>query len=605
MILSCLLLLLPQGTLWVDGLREGEQFHSLVSSHGVSPADECVGRIVDATSGVPVAGARVETWTEEISAPGQGYRLIGQALSGEDGCFRVGWRADGVEAEKVLVRAAGYLTFPGTLADLDLVHLMPDLGWGMELRILDPMDQPIEGAHITSTYSCPHDVPALDVRSDGGGLAQLGSFGLQDHMGQLRVSADGFAAVKYLDPWEVLGAAQRGKPFTLRLARQSRLHARMLTAQGQPLAHRLLVVHEDGGDHVARTDGRGVFAVASRYDSAAVQVDLLDEAGREFVFRGALPPQREVTLRQGGETWPADLPQGTLSVTLPTSLDGIAPVPVSVFHEDGWWINSLGAEGHTFPAGQVTVLVGEAFSPWEEQVLEFDLAEEQNLWIQPRRAPRLKILAPPGLRTIMVQARERSIEIKGAQQQTITVPRGEDLVILGRGTPPRRLQLKGLDSDGVADLRSAACVLPAPLIAPPSPRTLRVHVTGDGSGRLVARGANAPEVLDLGGGAFEVSHSGDSALLLGYRADGFQECWTAIRGDQLQLTLNPVRLASLTLDNQTGLELNLESIDAEALTSLHPGPLHLVFALGDGRRGVISMQLAPGERRSLSICAAP
>ena len=122
MMLSLLLALALQNPPHVEGLREGERFRTLPSSEEVDPETVRSGRVVDATNGRPVAGVEVTTWTEEISGPARGLRRIGEARTGDDGCFRVAIVADGIRAEKMLARAPGYLTAPGTAGDLERIE---------------------------------------------------------------------------------------------------------------------------------------------------------------------------------------------------------------------------------------------------------------------------------------------------------------------------------------------------------------------------------------------------------------------------------------------------------------------------------------------------
>ena len=121
MLLSMLFLM--QGSLEVDGLRPGE---SLVPSSVEVSEGYARGLVLDAETGRPVEGAVVELWTEEIDVNGSGgARRVASARSAADGGFGLAIRDARGKAEKLRVRAPGYLLYAGSLGDLETVRLMP------------------------------------------------------------------------------------------------------------------------------------------------------------------------------------------------------------------------------------------------------------------------------------------------------------------------------------------------------------------------------------------------------------------------------------------------------------------------------------------------
>ena len=121
-----MLLELCLALLQVQGLEAGERFTVLPPQAVTLPEGTFVhGRVVDAFTGAPVQGAAIECWTEEITARSGGLRRVGEARSDERGQFRLRWRHGGLVAQKVRVRADGYLSFSGAPGDEDLVELYP------------------------------------------------------------------------------------------------------------------------------------------------------------------------------------------------------------------------------------------------------------------------------------------------------------------------------------------------------------------------------------------------------------------------------------------------------------------------------------------------
>lgn len=301
------------GGLRVEGLTSTERFVLLPAEVTASPAADGEhfesGRVVDARTDAPIAGARLESWTEELDATAPGFRRIGEATAGRDGQFRLRVREGALSGDKVLIRAPGYLAFAGTVSDLELFELMPSFATP-SLLILDLADRPVGAARITSTYSCSHDAPAFERESDASGLVELPEYGLQDHVGELRVRAPGFGAIASVSAYRVLPDAQScaaQEPAILRLARRRTLRARVLDAGGRPLVGEPLHVIDGQGYHVPFTGKDGGFEVSSCYDGREPTIRLLSEGPSPFVYAGPLPHDRAVTLRIGSDTIPSDV----------------------------------------------------------------------------------------------------------------------------------------------------------------------------------------------------------------------------------------------------------------------------------------------------------
>lgn len=603
-LLCTMLLLSPWNTdLQVEGLRDGEQYRSLASSPEVNWEVERYGRVVDATSGQPISGAFIETWTEEINGPGQGSKLIGQTRTARDGNFRVSVRKDGVKAEKIRVRAAGYLAYPGTLGDLEFIQLVPMSAYATSVRVVDLEDRPIARARITSTYSCAHDVPAFEVLTDERGIAVLHEYGLQDHMGELRVHAEGFRARKYVS-WSYVVSSKGGSPGLIRLAKQSPLSVRMLDREGAALSEQTMYLLDGDGYHAPVADEEGLIRVPSRYDTGELVLYRLslDANDNEFIHSTRFPSGRVTALRIQAEDWPAE----ERIATLRWSHEYEKHCPVNVFHKEGWALNEVSEDGSAFPVGSALFLIGGPFSGYEEQVHEVELVEGQEFALpwKPVPEPELEVLAPEDVYRIYVQVGEKTLELSGRESQTITVPAGRPITLLAEGDRTRRLVMSGIRSASIADLRPEGLILPATqaqLISEAAHETLQVRISTDSEAALGAIGSGDIEVVQIAPDLYEVTAPSGYPLLLSFSKEGYVDLWRKTHAGAGTVQLDPIPCAKITFLNETGAELELDSIEPDRIEQLNPGPMSVIFRLSDGRRGMISVVLAPGEHRQITL----
>ena len=619
-------LIAPQG-LQIDGLAPGERFEVLPAvSAPVSELERFdEGCVVDARTGFPVAGAQLEAWTEETSERGAGFRRVGEATTGPDGLFRLRVQDGALRGDKVRVRAAGYLTLSTTEGD-GLVQLMPVQGDPPLLRVIDLQDRPIPNARITSSYSCSHDVPAFDVRTDAFGIARLPEWGLQDQTPQLRVRADGYGAIEYLDSSEVLADQQMladGEVPVVRLARRRALRARALDRAGRPLVATPLHVVDGEGYHVPVTADDGRFEVLAPYNGRGeVTLYALRGGEQEFVFVGRLPAAPTVGMRLDARNRPEGTPEVEVTVEFAgVDEDAVRP-ELLLFHEDGWTedLRRKGEASGTLPPGEALLLVGGAFSGWEEQLLELELIEGRpaRLQLAPRREPTLTVLTQPDeAQRLLVEAGDDSIEVRPAKsgQTTLSVPAGRTVTLLSEGSRSRRLVIPALEADATADLRAKLCLLPLSVAqrrAMLERTALRVRlVAADGStplaGELSAEGDGDPVAASVEAGVWVVEAVAGTPVLLRHRAAGHAGLQTVVHAPlpgepASELLLSPTPLASLTIESDLELEL-LGPLD-EGLDAVNPGPI-TVELLAGGRRVALALELEPGEARVLTVRERP
>jgi hypothetical protein len=610
--------LAPQG-LQIDGLAAGERFEWLAPPVYEDAEVELWqdGRVVDARSGLPIAGAVLDAWTEEISERGPGFRRVGETTTGADGLFRLRVQEGALRGDKVRVRASGYLTRSCTDSDLgEPVLLMPAPAQPARLKIVDLMDRPIADARITTTASCAHDLPAFEARTDGLGIALLPEWGLQESTPELRVRAAGYNALEYLDEDEVLLDAQAlvdGTIPTVRLARQLGLRVRLVPPATDPIR-----IVDGEGEHVVFPSVDGRFEILSRYVSGEISVSRL--ADGVHLFSGSLPAQREIALRSTDEG--ERPPPASVVLELDPAPAAGTQLPVALFHPEGWSLaHDVDASSTRleFHAGEgVLLAIGGAFSGYEQELRELSLAPgETRVRIAARRELELTLHAPPQPYSRAVVEAVGSVEVPLDATGTarVRVPAGRPVVALieSAAGPAQRVGLPPLDVDTTVDFRASLAFLPLSqrqriLARPRSSLEVSARLaTGSALvGELTARGLGEPQVEELGGGRWRVGAPAGAPLLLHHRAGGHADVWVQVHAPLEGAAAQPVELAPTALAalRFEGAERwTIEGPLAESLDAIHPGPLTLVLRDATGHRIALSLRLQPGESRTLRLRA--
>ncbi len=602
-----LLVALPQVD--IDGLEPGERVYAVAPAAREAPSlrDELApaaplvhGRVVDAFTGRPVAGATVETWTEYADAV-LPFARVGAARSGVDGRFALPVRG----AEKARVAAPGYATLSTTAGSLHApVVLFPAHDVAPRVRFVDFDDRPIASVRVTTTYSCSHDAPAFDLRTGASGVAVLADFAFQDDIQELRVRAPGYAAIEYLDGEPALERGAAEPPYTVRLPRRRGARVRLLDEVGEPFAHELIHVHDGEGEHLERTDEDGLLTLEARYGDGGFV------ARHEGTWIGEIRPPRErlVTIRVGTHDWDeADepVPVGRVRV-LSDAEDDVQPL-VWLFHEDGW-SQETRANRDTptdFPAGAGFAVVGGAFSGWSEQHVPFELPEGTELVLRPEleREPRVTVLAPEEHHRLWIQAGDDSTE--AAAGEPVAVPPERPLVFLleRSGGELRRARVDTATDGLVVDLRGDETIVERDA-TPRPPRRVVVLVEGEAHDVEVrAHGLyRSMDVVEREPGRWELDAPAGSPLLVSVGSPRHATTWARARvahpdDDQTIVRMRPVALASLAIHAPFPYRV----VGGLDLARLHPGPLHLVLERDDGSRLGLELELEPGEQRRVRL----
>jgi len=617
------------------GLEPGESFQQLAKMPaGQESYLRLQGRVLDAFTGRPLAGAKIEVWSEEIDRVFGGYHRFGESRSGRDGRFVIRQQVGSMQAEKSRVSAPGYLTLSGTRGDLyHTVRLFPRMAQSPHLRILDLEGRPIAGARITSTYTCAHDVPAFDLRTGVDGVATLPEFGLQADVQELRIRAPGYQAIKYLDG-EVLFATRHAgsdAPHDIHLARQRPFGFRIINSERGAIPDLPIQVQEGEGYHVGRTGKHGLLTIESRYGSGECDLRILGGLEPRYIANYLPPVGRVPTLRRASDEWPKQVKTGTIQVVRPAlghkqARDDQSQdlPPMQLFHEKGWSVSvyeNEDGEGleQEFPAGKGFLVVGGPFTGHEQEILDFDLEPGKTLALTPRLTPEpaIQIRSPAeGDWTLTIQAGEDSKpEIAFAKGTDLTlpspipVPGNRELVLYLQGEgrrirktlPMARTGMK-IDFD-----KELAALNTKKTAAPIAKREIRFVAAATGKplkGKFsISFGQDCQQTpsVDTLQDHFELRGPVGNAWLARFDAEGYNTIYLRGRLQKNQTPLLRKIEATASLKIQAPFAFKILGDDALDLDALPPGPLGLVLLLDNGRRYGLELRLAPGAHRKIQI----
>lgn len=613
---------ITESEIQVQGLKPGESFIELAPT--VEPVIEyqnkldqhkqyhyIYGRVVDAISREPVVGAGIETWTEELNEFAGGVQRVGEAMSGEDGRFRV------LHGEKARIQAPGYLTWSeaaGTLYE-DGIPLFPAGSNIPKLKVIDTSGRPIYNAVITSTYTCSHDVPAFEVRTNSQGIAFLRGFGLQDNIQELRLRANGFGGTEYLDGKPALSP---NGTFKVVMPRQNRhIDLRFLLADGSPFADEVVEVGDGECYHVSRTNRGGYLKLPYRYKSVSVWAKPMSERfGSRYFGEIDFLPGRTITLRQMAGDWPSEVSTGMIHVQLPdlSATDGELG-GIQLFHEDGWSKRvgqpALTGNGIAFPAGKGILHLGGGFRPFAEERIEFDLGDGQVATLTPKWKvqPRFSIALAENVNLQWIEAGGYTSAFEDFDSD-VFYPAGERVVLHGFEDDEAKYW-QALAPEGALVLSGANelhLVEPIEKANESQKRTVYLHLPqqSSGSGRWQFQTMHGyldaePTVVEGQEKVFAIELPSNSPIIGAWAESGFLPAWFQLEaGGNEHVKLELFARASLILHGDG--ELSFPGFyDASDLKDLHPGITHVVVQLDDGRRVGMRLNMESGEERVITV----
>jgi hypothetical protein len=140
---------------------------------------------------VPVAGAVVSTWTEDVAPTALRSRKLGEARTDEHGIANVTW--SGGKPHHWIVEAPGWATsrdvWRGEGFSLGEMELEP--GVTKRFRILGPLGEPLAGARVEVFLGCAHAPTLWKGATDEDGILSFADLPLHPDGFQIRVAAPG------------------------------------------------------------------------------------------------------------------------------------------------------------------------------------------------------------------------------------------------------------------------------------------------------------------------------------------------------------------------------------------------------------------------------
>lgn len=617
-----LLLPLLTAQVQVDGLRADESLVELAPASAPELAAEeswtyFHGRVVDAMTGLPIAGATVETWSEEITESTVGLRRFGETMTRASGQFRIRVREGDLLSEKARVMAPGYATLSTVTASMaDVLELFPLDPAIPRLRFVDAQGQVIANGVITSTRTCAHDLSAFTIHPDALGVFTLSQFAFQDELPELRFLAPGYLGIKYLDGEMLFNQyASRGEVVEVHVPRAAHPRIRLLDEDGSPAAQTLIHMIDEGDHMVARTDQDGRVSLPGRYSTGGITFFRLVDMNRSFGEAAGWMSQvdEEFSLRKDAGIWEDDEELGKIRIELPANMPEDSEVSFDLYHPRGW-ADGIGertepAWESEFPAGEVHMGWGAPFSELLPGHLVLELEEGQQIEVEPKLefASLIEYTRPEEVSRVW-------FEVDGASRNTeynenkVWLPRGRPWKI-GLDYQGRSLVLEqpAIDGPGSIDLASLLPKEPQREAMSRVEVRLPAGLEFDPEDWPVARVAgwdgelNDPVATERG---WTIEGPAGHQMLTSFYFDGKLDRWLRATfpheaGATQVVDLALVDAAELELEIPDDWDIAETPLDLD--DPLPPGPTEIVVVAPDGRRWGLILDLQPGESRKVTI----
>ncbi|MBM3990823.1 MAG: carboxypeptidase regulatory-like domain-containing protein [Planctomycetes bacterium] len=594
----------------IEGLGPSEAFVPAPTFERPELEDARTGRVLDATTGRPLEGVLVESWTEDWELPGL---LVDAQTSRRDGTYHILARREGRHADKLRLTRDGYRSTVRAWGEVYVDILLVPGRANAELVLQNLRGEPIAGAKVTTRQTCAHGPSAIEAFSDAHGRVDLSLLPPLDDSPELEVTADGFGALRNRDAGDVLAVA--GETPTWLLGRKRPLRFRLLDPEGRPAANTRVLAGYAPEWSFTHTDaeGRAEFGFAFQDQNLLLHAplspgrddSLLDFAGWDC---------GELLLRQDGDvrnrTWAETDPIVRIEVARPG-------LPFVLLHEQGWRSDSNGV--HRFPPGNARLLVGAPFTGFVErsQTLELKSGTTTTLVVDAQPEPELSIGAiagpdgEPMWVELVLEAAGQSLSIDHNQSTSYSVPPGVPVTVaLPFVRRPFSVVLMPEELSKPLVIEELAGWKSQPLER--ELETLEIDVPIELAGLLRvdphARGTRGGSISP-GEVGWPIQVERGVAVELALRAEGYVERTVVLPS----LTPRPpiiaqlVPCASLEIEGERVREViglhdapERDEHGVFVLRDVAPGPLVLHVDV-DGTWHSLSLELEPGARRKLTL----
>ncbi len=608
----------------VTGLRPGESAVVVEAASIPSKDDKRLfvrPRAVDAVTGAPLGGVKIETWSENGVQPSCAQMRLDVATTGRDGFARVCFYDGSVRGDKVRFSKAGYASYENSPEDAE-IPMYP--ARTLEGRVLDLEGHPVLGATVRTHYTCAHAIPASETQTDA-----LGRFRMEDYpplSPEVEVVDLHHEPLFQRDSADWWTQASFYGQLDLYVARRQPIEVMLVDAAGEPLAGRF-IIHTEAPSSGAWTDGDGrCTLMPATHPFMDFPYEVLDSTHRAPVVGvGPLLVDGEVTrigIFDGGHAASTD---GRILV----HLDGLGglPAPKIVFAPEKGLFDEMENDSESnVQVGPARILVGGRFTGFLQESRDVVVTSKmQRIDITLRREPRLRMhMVDPDRTRVVVQAGDDSVEapaMDGNGESDVCeqgVPPGVPIAILWEREDGglRRVLLPPIDKDTDVDLQAESTILRHGMREQPAQTTTVKYVVTDSDGRPIPKAEGsvyaAPTSLDFApgeAGSFAWTLQAHAHYRIEFKAPGFSTAY--LEGVvPLQAPDQPKRIV---LTRRAHLEIagkvtlidgflgGAEATDGGVVMEVAPGPLSLVLAREGKLPIALDLVLAPGDQRRISI----
>ncbi|MCY2959270.1 MAG: carboxypeptidase-like regulatory domain-containing protein [Planctomycetota bacterium] len=427
-------------------------------------------RVFDARDKSPIAGATLELWTEEGEKPLGAMTRIAVLHSGADGTGEFSWSIDGIRPSNVRVFKAGYASHSVTLNDLEEgVELYPAAP--LAGRVVDLDGKPVARAVVRSRETCAHAVSAAETWTDADGRFVLGDCPADDQQAELEVLPREHVPLASLEIDTLRRLQARDGSFDLHVARRPPIRATVLDERGQPLVGCRIAYSAE--PYCAGWSDQSGLVILCPPPQGYASLSWLSGAETRFFPVGYVPDSGVWRVRLAAPANPEHT--GKLRLDFGAGSDASSRPRVLVVDSKG--TNRDDFEFADLATGPATVVVGQSFSPWVEEIYDVAVSSvAQSIVSTPKPAPAVDIRLPEGAgwSTVMVQAGSAGFraDLEGKSEHRMHVPPGVELVFVamaGDGEV-RRVRHPAITAGVVPiDMRGPEALVSAGSPRPPEP----------------------------------------------------------------------------------------------------------------------------------------